>query len=266
MGNSGKSSRRDFVIQIARGCGATFVGGVVLSSAMMNNASGSISLRPPGAINSDSFLAHCLKCGLCVTACPYDTLKLVDIGKDAAVGAPYFKPRIIACEMCEDIPCTVACPSGALELDLVSERKDNGIQLNINNARMGIAKVDTDNCVAYWGLQCDVCYRACPLIDEAISLEYVRNERTGEHAKLRPVVNGDACTGCGKCENVCITEEASIIVLPLDIAVGKVGSKYVKGWNPEDESRIRDVASPEPDQKAKDKALDYLNTDDLLDD
>ncbi len=265
MGISGKSSRRDFVLKIAQGCGATFVGGVVIGSTLLDNASGSISLRPPGAIDNDSFLASCLKCGLCITACPYDTLKLADIGKDAAVGTPYFKPRLIACEMCEDIPCTIACPSGALDVDSVSDKQDEGNLLNINNARMGIAKIDTDNCVAYWGLRCDVCYRACPRIDEAINLEYVRNERTGEHAKLQPVVNGNACTGCGKCENACITEEASIIVLPLDIAVGKVGSKYVKGWNPEDENRIQDVISHEPDQKAKDKALDYLNTDDLFD-
>ncbi len=264
MAKSG-TSRREFILDIARGAGATFVGGVVWGGMLLDNATGSITLRPPGALENDSFLATCIKCGLCVTACPYSTLKLADVGNSIANGTPYFEPRGIACEMCEDIPCTVACPSEALDLGLVSKTVNGEHRLDINSARMGIAKIDNDNCIAYWGLRCDACYRACPRIDVAIKLEYTRNERTGEHAKLRPVVVGDACTGCGKCENVCVTEKASIIVLPLEIAAGKVGSNYVKGWDPEDEGRIQEMEKPVPDRKAADKTLEYLNTDDLFD-
>ena len=50
---------------------------------------------------------------------------------------------------------------------------------------MGIAVVDNQSCIAFWGIQCDACYRACPLMDEAITLEYGRNERTGKHAFLK---------------------------------------------------------------------------------
>ena len=32
--------------------------------------------RPPGALPPDQFETACSKCGLCVEACPYDTLKL----------------------------------------------------------------------------------------------------------------------------------------------------------------------------------------------
>ncbi|GBE30180.1 MAG TPA: ferredoxin-type protein NapG [Bacteroidetes bacterium] len=264
MAKPGKS-RREFILEIVRGAGATIVGGVIWGGILLDNAAGSLVLRPPGALESDSFLAHCLKCGLCVNACPYSTLRLADVGNGLANGTPHFEPRGIACEMCEDIPCTVACPSGALDLGLVSKLVDGHSRLDINSARMGIAKIDTDNCIAYWGLSCDVCYRVCPLMDVAIELEYVRNERTGVHAELRPVVNGDACTGCGKCEHACVTEEASIIVLPLEIAAGKVGSSYIKGWDVEDERRMKELDKPVTSSEAAEKTLDYLNTDDLFD-
>ena len=68
------------------------------------------------------------------------------------------------------------------------------------------------------GLRCDVCYRVCPLVDKAITLERIHNDRTGIHAKLIPTVHSDACTGCGKCEQACVLEEAAIKVLPMDIA------------------------------------------------
>ncbi|TON78920.1 ferredoxin-type protein NapG, partial [Vibrio parahaemolyticus] len=78
--------------------------------------------------------------------------------------------------------------------------------------------------------RCDVCYRVCPLIDEAITLEMVHNDRTGYHAKLIPTVNSEVCTGCGKCEQACVLDVAAIKVVPTDLAKGKVGSHYNFGW------------------------------------
>lgn len=72
---------------------------------------------------------------------------------------------------------------------------------SIDDARMGLAVlVDQENCLNFQGLRCDVCYRECPKIDEAITLELERNTRTGKHARFLPTVHSDACTGCGKCE------------------------------------------------------------------
>ncbi len=66
---------------------------------------------------------------------------------------------------------------------------------------MGLAVlVDQENCLNFQGLRCDVCYRECPKIDEAITLELERNTRTGKHARFLPTVHSDACTGCGKCK------------------------------------------------------------------
>ena len=44
--------------------------------------------------------------------------------------------------------------------------------------------LDHETCLNWQGLRCDVCYRVCPLVDKAITLERIHNDRTGIHAKL----------------------------------------------------------------------------------
>ena len=179
------------------------------------------AIRPPGARSEDEFLGACVRCGLCVRDCPYHTLRLAELGDGVATGTPYFKPREVPCEMCSDIPCVKACPTGALDHELK----------NIDKARMGLAVlVDQENCLNYLGLRCDVCYRVCPVINKAITLEPRRNERTGKHTMFIPTVHSDHCTGCGKCEKSCVLDEAAIKVLPLKQAKGELGHHYRLGW------------------------------------
>jgi ferredoxin-type protein NapG len=156
-----------------------------------------------------------------VRDCPYDTLKLAPPGGDVPLGTPYFEAREVPCEMCEDIPCVKACPSGAL---------DHGLT-DIDEARMGLAVVvDQETCIAFQGLRCEVCFNICPLRNQAISLEMRHNPRSGKHALFIPVVHSDACTGCGKCERACILEEAAVKVFPLHLAKGELGHHYRLGW------------------------------------
>ncbi|MBP2312256.1 ferredoxin-type protein NapG [Azospirillum soli] len=199
------------------GCAALLVGEVAAPSRTL----AATALRPPGAKGESHFLAACVRCGLCVRACPYDTLKLADLADPASSGTPYFEARQIPCEMCEDIPCVVACPTGALDKGLT----------DIAQARMGTAAlVGHETCLNVLGLRCDVCYRVCPLMGKAITLDMRHNERTGKHASLIPVVHTDACTGCGKCEKSCVLEEAAIKVLPTELARGRIGGHYRLGW------------------------------------
>ena len=86
------------------------------------------AIRPPGALAEDDFLAACIRCGLCVRDCPFDTLVLSELGDGLVTGTPYFEARKIPCEMCDDIPCVVACPTGALDHALT----------DIEDARMGL--------------------------------------------------------------------------------------------------------------------------------
>lgn len=179
------------------------------------------AIRPPGALPEDKFLGACLRCGQCVRGCPYDVLRLAKPGDDIPTGTPYFIARENPCRMCEDIPCMKACPSGALSRNLKS----------IYEAKMGLAVLlDHENCLNYQGLRCDVCYRACPLIDKAISLDVHVNRRTGVHTLFIPVVHSEYCTGCGKCEHSCVLDNAAIKVLPLQQAKGELGRHYRLGW------------------------------------
>ncbi|HLS56157.1 MAG TPA: ferredoxin-type protein NapG [Zeimonas sp.] len=192
------------------------------------------AVRPPGALDERDFLGACLRCGLCVRDCPYGTLKLGRLGDGVVTGTPYFEPRKVPCEMCEDIPCVKACPTGALDHALT----------DIGKAKMGVAVlVDQENCLNFLGLRCDVCYRVCPVIDEAITLEQRHNPRSDRHAMLIPTVHADACTGCGKCEKSCVLDEAAIKVLPPALARGKGGAHYRKGW--EEKSKAGGSLIPE---------------------
>jgi ferredoxin-type protein NapG len=156
-----------------------------------------------------------------VRDCPYDTLRLAQLGEDVALGTPYFEARQVPCEMCDDIPCVKACPTGALDPALTE----------INEARMGLAVVvDQESCIAFQGLRCEVCFNVCPVRGDAITLDLRHNPRSGKHALFIPVVHSSACTGCGKCEKACILDEAAIKVFPIALAKGLLGAHYRLGW------------------------------------
>jgi len=215
--------RRRFLQDTARiGAGCAVAGSALAYLARDARALPAEALRPPGALPEEAFLSACIRCGLCVRDCPYDTLKLAELGEDGpATGTPYFTARDVPCEMCEDIPCVAACPTDAL---------DPGLK-TIDDARMGTAVlVDQENCLNFLGLRCDVCYRVCPVIDKAITLEASHNARTGHHAMFAPTVHAEHCTGCGICERSCVLPEAAIKVLPARLARGASAEHYRKGW------------------------------------
>jgi len=254
--------RRKFLFDSIKSLGLAAAGGFAWAGFVEEGKSAPLILRPPGAVTEKEFLASCIKCGMCVEACPYDALALAKPGDDKPIGTPYFIPRTAPCRMCKDIPCVPVCPTGALDKSLVSEKDEGGeMRLNINMAKMGLAVIDRETCIAYAGIQCDACYRNCPLIDKAITVDYTRNERTGKHAILAPVVHGSACTGCGLCEKACVTQKASIFILPREIAMGESSSRYVKGWDPRDEVRLKDVTEDVTTRtpRSSKKPEDYLN-------
>jgi ferredoxin-type protein NapG len=150
-----------------------------------------------------------------VRACPYGTLKLAPLAGPAAIGTPYFEPRQVPCYMCADLPCTKACPSGALDRALVDATR----------ARMGVAVIDEASCLSWQGLRCEICHRACPVRGKAIRIE-TTPRRTSRHAVFEPVVDAEHCTGCGMCERACPTEVAAIRVLRAEYARGSVGAHY----------------------------------------
>ncbi len=215
-------ARRQLLLDAARmACGVAAVGlGLTLVSKQAKALPAGV-IRPPGAGLEQAFQSACIRCGLCARDCPYGILELATPEQPVALGTPFFVARIKPCEMCEDIPCIKACPTGALDPGLT----------DINRARMGLAVlVDHETCLNFLGLRCDVCYRVCPAIDKAITLDLQHNERTAKHTLFLPTVHSDKCTGCGKCEASCVLEVAAIKIFPIKLAKGEQGVHYRLGW------------------------------------
>lgn len=215
-------NRRQFLSgTLKTACSVALMGIGLGFYARRTNALPPMAIRPPGALPEEDFLGACIRCGLCVRDCPFDILFLGQLGDDVPTGTPYFVARTGPCEMCEDIPCVAACPTNALDHSLT----------DINESRMGLAVVvDQENCIAFQGLRCEVCFNVCPIRGDAITLEMQHNVRSGKHALFIPIVHSDACTGCGLCEKACILEEAAIKVFPMHLAKGELGRHYRFGW------------------------------------
>jgi len=269
MANS-DNNRRKFMATTLQSVGLTAIGGLLWSGYSDEAKASPLVLRPPGALNEDEFQKACIKCGLCAEACENresnknkdgskrpGTLKMAKGGDHNMIGTPFFVAADVPCYMCEDIPCVPVCPSGAL--DIASVSNDKG-ELDINKARMGLAVVHKESCIAFWGIQCDACYRACPIQGEAITIEHQKNERTGKHAFLLPIVHSDVCTGCGLCEKACVTEKPAIFILPIEHSTGRAGDHYVKGWDKKDQERVRNAKEIyTKDERSAQEATDYLN-------
>ena len=153
-------------------------------------------LRPPGIQGEADFMARCIKCGKCIEACPYAALHAAGPAAGAAAGTPYIDAREQACRLCLDFPCVAVCPTQALR-DVV-ERSD---------PKAGYARIDEEVCIAYKGYRCEVCYRICPLIDKAITLDFQAMEEDDIHTKFIPTINKDICTGCGLCVERCAVSD-----------------------------------------------------------
>ncbi len=144
-------------------------------------------LRPPGALAERDFLAACIRCFQCGSVCPNQCIRFRTIGDGPAQSfTPTIAPREQACILC--MKCTQACPTDALT-PIADDPQSIASQV-----RMGLAEVSESLCYSYNGRICGVCYYACPFPDTALRLG------TG----ATPIVDADACVGCGNCERACI--------------------------------------------------------------
>lgn len=154
-------------------------------------------VRPPGARSEAEFLATCIRCGQCVTACPFDSIKLaVGVQFGVSNGSPYVDTRETPCYLCQGrdrLECIAVCPTSALQ-PVADDR----------SIRMGLAAIDESKCLAYNGTVCRSCWHACPFPNEAIRFDN----------RLRPVVDMSTCIGCGLCDHACPTDPTSIPVRP----------------------------------------------------
>jgi len=184
-------SRREF---LQAGTGAAI--GTAVGAALLHRPVVAGLLRPPGAGVEARFLASCIRCSQCIEACPTDVLDNAPLRAGRRAGTPCVEARRQPCDLClgrDAMQCIEVCPTDALEP--LGRRAD---------VRMGLAVVDTTTCLPHVGVSCRACWHACPFPDTAI-----RVDDNG-----RPEVNPAACVGCGLCEHACLTNPASIVVVP----------------------------------------------------
>ncbi|MGI9241948.1 MAG: 4Fe-4S dicluster domain-containing protein [Verrucomicrobiales bacterium] len=134
--------------------------------------------RPPGALQDEAaFLETCQRCHDCAGACPYDAIGQYGPVGGALEGTPFINPGAAPCHWCEDMPCIAACPSGAL----VRETEQPV-------PAMAKVALDLDRCLNRQGILCDTCSFRCPTDIRAIRM-----------VQRMPVLDVEACTGCGMC-------------------------------------------------------------------
>jgi ferredoxin-type protein NapG len=198
-------TRRSFVKDAVLVPLALILAGGSISTLFLRRADArGFYLRPPGALEEARFLGACIKCGRCSQACPYKSIRMTGGEAGVGIGTPHIIARDIPCYLCPDIPCAKACPSGALDRKLD----------DLEKITMGTAVIiDRENCLSLRGLRCEVCYRQCPMMDKAITIEARHNPRTGSHSIMEPVIHRDKCVGCGICENACVREKPVIVVM-----------------------------------------------------
>lgn len=184
--------RRLFLLAAGAGAGALL--GVAGRSA--RGSPQATRLRPPGAGEEADFLAACIRCGQCVSACPIDVLHLEGPEGVTSAGTPWFDSRTGPCNLCggeETMRCIEACPTTALTP-----------VADVHDVTIGRAFLDEERCLARNDVVCRTCWHVCPLPNEAV--------RLGDD--LKPKIKACHCVGCGLCDQACPTEPSSIEVVP----------------------------------------------------
>jgi len=188
-------SRRRFL-----GAGlAGLVSAGMVNVGFLNPVENGKVLRPPGALDEDRFLDHCIRCGECIRVCSTAGKGLHFTGLESGIGG-LGTPRLLTplgyceyhCNMCGQV-----CPTGAIH-PLPLEEK--------HQTKMGTAQFDKTRCIPwYYGETCLVCEEHCPLEEKAIQF----NESTVttidgcKNKVLLPYVDESLCVGCGICASVC---------------------------------------------------------------
>jgi len=166
-------SRRAFTAGVAGVAGLFALGGAAKALAGDDTL-----LRPPGGQDEAAFIAACLKCDKCRSICPENCITICVL-ENGLVN--YRTPRIDFrkgyCTFCDE--CINVCPTDAL------------VPFNPETEKIGLAVIDTDECIAFQGDGCRVCADSCEY--EAVTI----------NDSGKPVVNESLCNGCGECELRC---------------------------------------------------------------
>ncbi|MCK4442538.1 MAG: 4Fe-4S dicluster domain-containing protein, partial [Sulfurovaceae bacterium] len=189
------------------------------------------------AVDEDTFLGLCIKCGQCLQVCPYHSISLSDFVKGYGEGTPYIDATIRGCWACNGVPCVLACPTGALShhcekpedikmgiavlefpdrclamsntplpqnFDNKMKKFTNSVNNITQNERDLLEKLNT-----FEGKPCTLCADMCPIPNPMSAITMVPDAGGGKRPEIY-----DGCIGCGACEEVCPTNTPSIVIKP----------------------------------------------------
>ncbi len=156
-------------------------------------------IRPPGALPEDEFLERCLRCGLCMKACPTNAIHpaFAEAGM-----AGFWTPNLIMTLGYCEYTCTLCgsvCPTGAIK-EITADVKTK------TPVRIGSAYIDRGRCLPWAGaVSCIMCEEVCPTSPKAIYLQddHVIGPDKETIPVKRPYINLKQCVGCGICETKC---------------------------------------------------------------
>jgi len=201
-------------------------------------------LRPPGAIDEETFIYACIKCGLCVQICPVEAIKLADLNKGLDYGTPYIDVREQACDFsCDSLQCVETCPTAVLDftpfelaggeaLKEYSQTHDatkpgfNPFSVQIiamkSIVKMGIAKVNKETCLAHKGEG----FNGTPRGNDFDGIYRSPNSKTGKPAPLSETTFDREI--CDLCVTECPIGEKAI-VMSVDSETGKTIPQVLEG-------------------------------------
>lgn len=169
-------------------------------------------VRPPGSRGEGDFLKKCIKCYLCVEACPLLAIKVLGREHGKAADTPFIIPEVTGCDLClsrDKQYCNAICPTDALEKipaekDIVFDKLVMGKPQN-----MGIALLDKRVCYAWTKVSlCWACYEVCPYKGKAIT--------TGDRnapSPNAPAFHPKNCVGCSLCVEICPVPQKAIVMV-----------------------------------------------------
>ena len=148
-------------------------------------------IRPPRVLDEGVFVDQCIRCAMCVQACPTQTLQLTHLEAGVAgFWTPAVTPSVDGC-IAECNACSVACPTDAIPVFDKPEKDKWAV-------KMGTVVLEKNRCICFTeNTKCGECIDVCPTKAFVIEPEH-------DGVPRRPdAVDYFRCVGCGLCETAC---------------------------------------------------------------
>jgi polyferredoxin len=180
-------SRRGFLVTAATGVGLA----PVAAFSAYHRGDPKQVIRPPRVTDEDEFVDQCIRCAMCVQACPTQTLQLTHLESGVAgFWTPAVTPGVNGC-IAQCNACAIACPTDAIP-DFTKAEADKWA------VKMGTATLEKNRCISYTeGKPCAKCLDICPTKAFFVEAE------DAQHVRRPWAVDYVRCVGCGLCEWAC---------------------------------------------------------------